>query len=112
MQVTNYWQYFLDLEKSNKIHEDSWELEYDFLKDFNETELSAQSLHALAQTFNPATGSGNLFQNYFKYNSVSYVNSSKCDMECQRNHYCAITEVDYGRFRSCNKATDNKNNKK
>ncbi|GAB6032176.1 Acid sphingomyelinase-like phosphodiesterase 3b [Chamberlinius hualienensis] len=98
--ITNYQQFYLNLTEANLMKVADWKLEYDLLSAYNLPNVSYESLFQLAQLF--AIPNDKYFGEYFFYNSVSYVTG--CNLTCQRNQYCAITQLDYEAFAVCNRA--------
>lgn len=42
-----------------------------------------------------------LVRRYIEANSVRQFKAKDCSLECRREQYCAVTELDYGGFRKC-----------
>ncbi|XP_070501702.1 acid sphingomyelinase-like phosphodiesterase 3b [Chironomus tepperi] len=106
-QVLDYTQFYLDLEAANRdvdVDKPQWVSEYNLttyyhgLGELSRNEISAVSLHNLADRFtNPEDI---LFSKYYRANSVRYP-TRICDNVCSLNHYCAITRIDYREYRQC-----------
>lgn len=99
-QILDYSQYYLNLTEANSHHVDNWKLEYRFLETYNLTDMSYTNIDHLVQGFK--TPNRAYFNKYYEYNSVSYASANQCDEVCQKNHYCAITQVKYSDFVNCN----------
>uniref|UniRef100_A0A1B0CM43 Putative acid sphingomyelinase-like phosphodiesterase 3b n=1 Tax=Lutzomyia longipalpis TaxID=7200 RepID=A0A1B0CM43_LUTLO len=98
-QVLDYTQYYLDLEQANSALEATWQAEYNLTTQYyGLAEVTSVALHNLADRFTNAEDP--LLAKYYRANSVRYV-SNQCDGACALNHYCAITRLDYSRFREC-----------
>uniref|UniRef100_A0A6P7G735 Acid sphingomyelinase-like phosphodiesterase 3b n=1 Tax=Diabrotica virgifera virgifera TaxID=50390 RepID=A0A6P7G735_DIAVI len=105
-QVFDYTQFYLDLSTANanenRIAE--WTVEYNFSTYYSINEISAGSLHALADKFTQDNPYGNsIFTKYYRSNSVRLNTSPStgCDATCAHTHFCAITRVDYDEFHQC-----------
>ncbi|GAB6027556.1 Acid sphingomyelinase-like phosphodiesterase 3b, variant 2 [Chamberlinius hualienensis] len=112
-EILNYYQYYLNLSEANVLHKANWTEEYNFLDAYNLTDMSPQNIDRLVQGF--ANSDTTYFNKYYEYNSVSYTSANNCDEICRKNHYCAITKVDYSAFVDCNNperknTTDNNEN--
>ena len=98
-EITDYKQYYMDLKQANKGHPE-WKLEYQATKAYNISNMSAESMHYLTlQLYKNIT----LFDEYFKYTSVSF-NDSKCSDKCYQQVLCAISMLDYSEYDECIKA--------
>ncbi|XP_072375672.1 cyclic GMP-AMP phosphodiesterase SMPDL3A-like [Diabrotica undecimpunctata] len=104
--VFDYTQFYLDLSTANanenRIAE--WTVEYNFSTYYSINEISAGSLHALADKFTQDNPYGNsIFSKYYRSNSVRLNTSPStgCDSTCAHTHFCAITRVDYDEFHQC-----------
>ncbi|KAG8227923.1 hypothetical protein J437_LFUL011851 [Ladona fulva] len=56
-QVLDYMQYYLDLSTANHLDSAEWRLEYNFTSFYGLTNISAASLHELAETFQASSTS-------------------------------------------------------
>ncbi|XP_077973998.1 acid sphingomyelinase-like phosphodiesterase 3b isoform X2 [Styela clava] len=109
LHLKDYQQYYLDLAKANNDSQseaaDMWELEYTATEAFNIPDISTVSWGNLALNMRSGcesikTSCPEVFNKYFLYNSVSY-NLKKCDETCQKYQLCAMTEVDFDAYKSC-----------
>ncbi|XP_042885095.1 acid sphingomyelinase-like phosphodiesterase 3b isoform X2 [Penaeus japonicus] len=94
--------YYLDLAKANSDDRADWKLEYNFTTKYNLNAINPSTLYNFTQTMK---SNRTLFDRYYTANTVSLENPEVCQDQCQRLHFCAITEVDYERFYKCNSAS-------
>ncbi|XP_050428631.1 acid sphingomyelinase-like phosphodiesterase 3a isoform X2 [Adelges cooleyi] len=97
--ILDYTQYYIDLETSANGDPDDWRVEYNLTHYYGLHEITARSLHQVAETFQLSDSPE--FDRYFEANSVRLRPSKDCNLECRRMHFCAVTELDYSRFHSC-----------
>ncbi|CAG9860991.1 unnamed protein product [Phyllotreta striolata] len=105
-QVYDYTQFYLDLSvaNANENRLAEWSVEYNFSTYYSINEISAGSLHALADKFTQDNPYGNsVFNKYYRANSVRFNTnpSTGCDATCAHTHFCTITRVDYDQFQQC-----------
>lgn len=98
-QVLDYTQYWLDLPLANRAHEPLWHPEYNLTHYYALSEISAIALHNFAERFTGKDASW--FTRYYRANAVRFQSNSACQGLCMLNHYCAITRLDYDKFRLC-----------
>ena len=101
--VLDYQQYYMNLSSANRAGSIHWELEYQATSAYNISDVSAKSLHSLAQSFTDTTqeGGDGLFEKYFLYNSVSQDMKTDCNSSCRRRHICAILHAGFEDFDAC-----------
>lgn len=97
--ILDYTQYYIDLESSPNGDPDDWRIEYNLTHYYGLHEITPRSLHAIAETFQDDESAQ--FDRYIEANSVRQFKPKDCNLECRRAQYCAVTELDYGRFHSC-----------
>ena len=49
-----------------------------------------------------------LFDKYYQMNGVLYDPAERCEGECRRVHYCAITQLNYEKYEQCVEAMASK----
>ncbi|CAB3367622.1 Hypothetical predicted protein [Cloeon dipterum] len=119
-QILDYTQFYLDLAQANQKGKAEWQPEYNLTSFYGLSEVSARSLHRLAETFRH-TEDTELFERYVRANTVSmqpahnsytynngYSSSGlvdtggpTCDRQCQQKHYCSVTRVSYPELKRC-----------
>lgn len=100
-KVLDYTQYFLDLADANlKVAE--WSAEYNLTQYYGLHEVSAMSLHNLAEKLQIGTPhETNIFHKYLRAYNVRHESSDSCDGACAHQHFCAITCLDHITYRHC-----------
>ncbi|CAB0014726.1 unnamed protein product [Nesidiocoris tenuis] len=101
-QVLDYTQYYLDLNHANQHDHAAWTQEYNLTSYYGLTEVTANSLHELANTFREPNSLH--FAKYYEANAVRLFSSPQaggCDRSCVQSHFCAVSHVEYAEFRSC-----------
>ncbi|XP_013408235.1 acid sphingomyelinase-like phosphodiesterase 3a [Lingula anatina] len=100
-QLTDIWQYYLELPDANSKSKAQWKLEYKFSEAYGVHEISSTSLAQLVSNLEKKT---DVFMKYFRYNIVSAKGESvptSCDTNCQRLYICSIKEVDVDGYNKC-----------
>lgn len=100
-RVMDVHTYYLDLSAANQAGRAEWRLEYNFSSTYDLNELTPDTLYELAKELKDDRDT---FNAYYSANTVSLEDPEVCEEQCRRLHWCAITEVDYDRFYSCNVA--------
>lgn len=96
--LINYEQYFLNLTKANLVGETDWELEYDFLKDYRLSDLSAESLYKLQQQI---LTNETLFQFYYSLNSAKKLFYCDTESNCRQMQLCALQFLRFDDYSTC-----------
>lgn len=94
--------YYLNLTQANNNNKADWKLEYNFTTHYQLNAINPTTLYNLTKTMKT---NRKLFDRYYSANTVSLEKPNVCQEQCQRLHWCAITEVDYERFYQCNTAS-------
>ncbi|XP_045765533.1 acid sphingomyelinase-like phosphodiesterase 3a [Maniola jurtina] len=90
-KVLGYTQYYLDLALANKAKAE-WVAEYNFTQYYGLRDISAESLHLLAEKLKiGTTHEKTTFKKYLRAYNVKYNDGSNCDGACAYQHFCAIT---------------------
>lgn len=97
-RITDYTQFYLNLTEANAQGKANWHAEYKAKTAFNLSDVSSASLNKLVTQFKQ--DGSELFQRYYKYNSVSLDKSPCVDM-CKRRHICSMTKIDFDEFNKC-----------
>lgn len=98
-KVLDYTQYYLDV--TNSKGETNWAIEYNLTQYYGLREVSAVSLHNLAEKIRNHNDRS-IFSKYLTALRVRHgADVSDCDSACVHVHYCAITRADYHEFRTC-----------
>ena len=100
VMLLDWEQYYLDLSRvpDTDDTEPVWELAYRASEAYGLSDLSAQSMHELVESFEPDDSA--TFDAYYLHNSVDYDNS-KCAGVCKQAHMCAITKVAKSSYTAC-----------
>lgn len=88
--------HYLNLTHANMVVPE-WKKEYSLKEAFQIPDGSIQSMHLLLEKLKK---SQDHFQRYYQYNSVQY-DLTYCDDNCQTDHLCAISEVDFAKYSQC-----------
>ncbi|XP_072836213.2 acid sphingomyelinase-like phosphodiesterase 3b [Pogona vitticeps] len=88
--------HYLNLTNANMVAPE-WKKEYSLKEAFQIPDGSVQSMHLLLEKLKR---SQDHLQRYYQYNSVQY-DQTYCDDNCQTDHLCAISEVDFVRYSQC-----------
>ncbi|KAK0157439.1 hypothetical protein PV328_011183 [Microctonus aethiopoides] len=106
-QILDYTQYYLDLSKANAIGRANWVIEYSLLDYYELKDISARSLHDLADRFTQTND--NAFVRYYAANTVSLPREVEdiwgcggaLNGACALQHYCAVTRVNPESYKNC-----------
>ncbi|XP_075971847.1 cyclic GMP-AMP phosphodiesterase SMPDL3A-like isoform X2 [Anticarsia gemmatalis] len=100
-KVLDYTQYFLDLAGANRNLAE-WSAEYNLTQYYGLHEVSAMSLHNLAEKLQIGTPhETNIFHKYVRAYHVKHESSESCDGACAHQHFCAITCLEHVTYRHC-----------
>ncbi|KAL0882608.1 hypothetical protein ABMA27_001046 [Loxostege sticticalis] len=102
-KVLDYTQYYLDLAAANRnAGAAEWTAEYNLTQYYGLHEVSAVSLHNLADKLRIGTPhETNVFYKYLRAYNVRYESSDNCDGACAHQHFCAITCLEHLAYRQC-----------
>ncbi|XP_043478647.1 acid sphingomyelinase-like phosphodiesterase 3b [Leptopilina heterotoma] len=106
-QVIDYKQYYLNLPEANSIRSAYWNIEYSLLKHYELKEISALTLHDLADRFTQSND--NAFVRYYAANTVSLPREVEeiwgcggaLNGGCALQHYCSVTRLDTDSYSNC-----------
>ncbi|XP_043678182.1 acid sphingomyelinase-like phosphodiesterase 3b isoform X1 [Vespula pensylvanica] len=106
-QVLDYKQYYLDLMEANKQGLADWKIEYSLLDYYKLKEITAISLHDLADRFTQTRD--NAFVRYYAANTVSLQREVESiwgcggplNGVCALHHYCTVTRLNVNLFKQC-----------
>ncbi|CAH0605741.1 unnamed protein product [Chrysodeixis includens] len=100
-KVLDYTQYYLDLAAANR-NVAEWTAEYNLTQYYGLHEVSAVSLHNLADKLQIGTPhETNIFHKYLRAYRVRHESSESCDGACAHQHFCAITCLEHVAYRQC-----------
>ncbi|CAG9794964.1 unnamed protein product [Diatraea saccharalis] len=102
-KVLDYTQYYLDLATANRNAGGAeWTAEYNLTQYYGLHEISASSLHNLADKLRIGTPQETtVFYKYLRAYSVRHDSSENCDGACAHQHFCAITCLEHLAYRQC-----------
>ncbi|XP_012282986.1 acid sphingomyelinase-like phosphodiesterase 3b [Orussus abietinus] len=106
-QVLDYTQFYLNLGAANSAGKANWAVEYSLLAHYDLKEITALSLHNLADRFTQS--SDYAFVRYYAANTVSLPREVEeiwgcggaLSGACALHHYCAVTRLNPDSFRNC-----------
>ncbi|XP_046830104.1 acid sphingomyelinase-like phosphodiesterase 3b isoform X8 [Vespa velutina] len=106
-QVLDYYQYYLNLAEANKQGSADWKMEYSLLEYYEMNEITAISLHDLADRFTQS--SDYAFVRYYAANTVSLPREVEkiwgcggpLNGVCALHHYCTVTRLSVQLFKEC-----------
>ncbi|CAB3239462.1 unnamed protein product [Arctia plantaginis] len=100
-KVLDYTQYYLDLAGANRNLAE-WAAEYNLTQYYGLHEVSATSLHNLAEKLQIGSPhETNIFHKYLRAYHARHESSESCDGACAHQHFCAITCLDHVTYRHC-----------
>ncbi|XP_052756070.1 acid sphingomyelinase-like phosphodiesterase 3a [Galleria mellonella] len=102
-KVLDYTQYYLDLSAANRnTGAAEWTAEYNLTQYYGLHDVSANSLHNLADKLRIGTPQETaVFNKYIRAYNVRHENSDSCDGACAHQHFCAITCLEHVAYRQC-----------
>ncbi|XP_052740533.1 acid sphingomyelinase-like phosphodiesterase 3a [Bicyclus anynana] len=102
-KVLDYTQFYLDLALANKAGAGAeWVAEYNLTQYYALRDVSAESLHLLADKLRIGTAHEmNTFNKYLRAYNVKYDGTDNCDGACAHQHFCAITCLEHLTYRQC-----------
>ncbi|XP_068631341.1 cyclic GMP-AMP phosphodiesterase SMPDL3A [Battus philenor] len=103
-KVLDYTQYYLDLAAANRAGSGGaeWLPEYNLTQYYGLRDVSAESLHNLADKLRiGAPHETAMFNKYLRAYSVKHESSDNCDGACAHQHFCAITCLEHAAYRQC-----------
>ncbi|XP_072940071.1 cyclic GMP-AMP phosphodiesterase SMPDL3A-like [Epargyreus clarus] len=102
-KVLDYTQFYLDLAAANRATGGAeWIAEYNLTQYYALRDVSAESLHNLADKLRIGTPQETtMFNKYIRAYSVKHESSEVCDGACAHQHYCAITCLEPVAYRQC-----------
>ncbi|XP_024946147.1 acid sphingomyelinase-like phosphodiesterase 3b isoform X2 [Cephus cinctus] len=106
-QVLDYKQFYLNLPDANSAGKANWITEYSMLAHYDLKEITALSLHDLADRFTQSSDSA--FVRYYAANTVSLPREVEeiwgcggaLNGACALRHYCAVTRLNPDSYRDC-----------
>ncbi|KZC14166.1 Acid sphingomyelinase-like phosphodiesterase 3b [Dufourea novaeangliae] len=106
-QVLDYTQYYLNLVDANSNGTANWSVEYSLLDYYPLREITAISLHDLADRFTQPND--NAFSRYYKANTVSLPREmaqiwgcgGALSGACALHHYCTVTRLNPESYKEC-----------
>ncbi|XP_014603007.1 PREDICTED: acid sphingomyelinase-like phosphodiesterase 3b isoform X2 [Polistes canadensis] len=106
-QVLDYKQYYLDLMEANKQGSANWKVEYALLDYYDLKEITAISLHDLADRFTQS--SDYAFVRYYAANTVHLPREVETiwgcggplNGACALHHYCTVTRLNADLYEQC-----------
>ncbi|XP_066581214.1 acid sphingomyelinase-like phosphodiesterase 3b [Prorops nasuta] len=106
-QILDYTQFFLNLPEANKHRQANWQVEYTLLKYYDLKEITAISLHDLADRFTQTNDYA--FVRYYGANMVSLPRDEEqvwgCGGAlsgiCALHHYCTVTRLNPSSYSAC-----------
>ncbi|CAG9559587.1 unnamed protein product [Danaus chrysippus] len=107
-KVLDYTQFYLDLAVANRggdgttVVGGDWVAEYNLTQYYAIRDVSAESLHHLADKLRIGTAhETTMFNKYLRSYNVKRDISDNCDGACAHQHYCAITCLEHIAYRQC-----------
>ncbi|XP_021208939.1 acid sphingomyelinase-like phosphodiesterase 3b [Bombyx mori] len=102
-KVLDYTQYYLDLKTANRnIESAQWTVEYNVTLYYGLHDITATSLHNLADRIRTGTTHDNsVLKRYLRAYKVKFEESENCDSACAHQHYCSITCLDLPAYQQC-----------
>ncbi|XP_038222972.1 acid sphingomyelinase-like phosphodiesterase 3a [Zerene cesonia] len=102
-KVLDFTQFYLDLASANRADSGAeWVAEYNFTQYYGLRDVSAESLHNLAEKFRSnSIQDATYFSRYLRAYNVKFENTNICDGACAHEHYCAITCLEHTAYRQC-----------
>ncbi|KAM3967330.1 cyclic GMP-AMP phosphodiesterase SMPDL3A [Aphomia sociella] len=102
-KVLDYTQYYLDLAAANRnTGAADWTAEYNLTQYYGLHDVSANSLHNLADKLRIGTPQETtVFNKYLRAYNVRHETSESCDGACAHQHFCAITCLEHVAYRQC-----------
>ncbi|XP_069358332.1 acid sphingomyelinase-like phosphodiesterase 3b [Maniola hyperantus] len=96
-KVLDYTQFYLDLALANKAEAGAeWVAEYNLTQYYALRDVSAGSLHLLAEKLKTGTTHEmTMFKKYLRAYNVKYNDGGNCDDACAHQHFCAITCLEH-----------------
>ncbi|XP_045494366.1 acid sphingomyelinase-like phosphodiesterase 3a [Colias croceus] len=106
-KVLDYTQFYLDLVAANRADSGAeWVAEYNLTQYYGLRDVSAESLHGLAEKLRTNTPhDATFFSRYLRAYNVKYEYADNCDGACAHQHYCAITCLEHVAYQQCVEAT-------
>ncbi|XP_076241629.1 cyclic GMP-AMP phosphodiesterase SMPDL3A isoform X2 [Calliopsis andreniformis] len=106
-QILDYTQYYLNLPQANEIRKANWIVEYTLRQYYDLQEITAFSLHDLAERFTQSNN--NAFVRYYAANMVSLPRDTEqvwgcggpLNQACALRHYCTVTRLNPESFKEC-----------
>ncbi|XP_076758581.1 acid sphingomyelinase-like phosphodiesterase 3b [Xylocopa sonorina] len=106
-QVLDYTQYYLNLAEANSIRTAKWLVEYNLLDYYNLQEITAITLHDLADRFTQFNDYA--FVRYYAANTVSLPREAEqiwgcggpLNGACALHHYCTVTRLSPQSYKEC-----------
>ncbi|XP_060801779.1 acid sphingomyelinase-like phosphodiesterase 3a isoform X1 [Amyelois transitella] len=102
-KVLDYTQYYLDLSAANRnAGVAEWTAEYNLTQYYGLHEVSAFSLHNLADKLRIGSPHETVaFNKYLRAYNVRHESTDSCDGACAHQHFCAITCLEQDAYRQC-----------
>ncbi|CAK1546239.1 unnamed protein product [Leptosia nina] len=102
-KVLDYTQIYLDLATANRADTGAeWIAEYNLTQYYGLRDVSAESLHNLAEKLRiTSQQESSYFNKYIRAYSVKYDIAHNCDGACAHQHFCAITCLEHVAYRQC-----------
>ncbi|XP_011644642.1 acid sphingomyelinase-like phosphodiesterase 3a [Pogonomyrmex barbatus] len=106
-QILDYTQYYLNLPEANSIGKANWIVEYSLLDYYELQEISAITLHDLADRFTQSNDYA--FVRYYAANTVSVPREVEqiwgcggpLNGVCALHHYCTVTRLNPETYKEC-----------
>ncbi|XP_013170517.1 PREDICTED: acid sphingomyelinase-like phosphodiesterase 3a isoform X1 [Papilio xuthus] len=107
-KVLDYTQYYLDLAAANRAGSGAeWTAEYNLTQYYGLRDVSADSLHNLADKLRigapheTAMFNNSVLSRYLRAYNVKHESADNCDGACAHQHFCAITCLEHVAYRQC-----------
>ncbi|CAH2105847.1 unnamed protein product [Euphydryas editha] len=104
-KVLDYTQFYLDLAVANRAVAGAgaeWVAEYNLTQYYVLRDVSAESLHHLADKLRIGTTQEmTMFHKYLRAYNVRHDSADNCDGACAHQHFCAITCLEHIAYRQC-----------
>nr|XP_026484291.1 acid sphingomyelinase-like phosphodiesterase 3a [Vanessa tameamea]XP_026484292.1 acid sphingomyelinase-like phosphodiesterase 3a [Vanessa tameamea]XP_026484293.1 acid sphingomyelinase-like phosphodiesterase 3a [Vanessa tameamea] len=110
-KVLDYTQFYLDLAVANRagagagagaVAGAEWVAEYNLTQYYVLRDVSAESLHHLADKLRIGTTQEmTMFYKYLRAYNVRHESADNCDGACAHQHFCAITCLEHIAYRQC-----------
>jgi sphingomyelin phosphodiesterase acid-like 3 len=98
--LTDYKQFYMDLNKANEENSATWKSLYTFNQVYGTSRLEARQVHLAKETFRNYASDN--FHKFYEYYNVGFKDPyTPCGCECKEGLICAIENFDETAYNAC-----------